>query len=247
MAIIGCISLWVMYLLLRKIGNKKIAIIGLAFFAICPWHIMKSKWGLESNLFPDLILYFIYFLIVGLADKKKYLFYLSFVFAGLSAYAYGTSYFFLPLFIIPLLIILIRKREISLKEAFISLLIIFIISLPIILFVIINTFDLPQINLPFMTIPRLTVNRYEEVTSIFSTGFIAKSINNFIGGLKILFLQNDGLSWNAISPFGTIYSFSIIFLVIGLLISIFNKSLNIKYKYIFYFTFNILLINLLIL
>ena len=71
MAILGCVSLVILYLLLRKISNKKLAIIGLAFFAICPWHIMKSRWGLESNLFPDLILIFAYMLIKGIEDKNK--------------------------------------------------------------------------------------------------------------------------------------------------------------------------------
>ena len=103
MAILGCVSLVILYLLLRKISNKKLAIIGLAFFAICPWHIMKSRWGLESNLFPDLILIFAYMLIKGIEDKNKILYYLSFVVAGISAYAYGTSYYFLPVFLIPLL------------------------------------------------------------------------------------------------------------------------------------------------
>ena len=111
MAIIGCISLFIFYFLLKEIKDKKLAIIGLAFLAICPWHIMKSRWGLESNLFPDFILYFIYFLILGLKYKKKYCYYISFIFAGLSAYSYATSFLFLPLFIIPLLILLIYKKK----------------------------------------------------------------------------------------------------------------------------------------
>ncbi len=88
MAILGCISLVILYLLLKKITNKKVAIIGLAFFVICPWHIMKSRWGLESNLFPDLMLISVYFLIVGLENNNKILYYLSFVIAGLTAYSY---------------------------------------------------------------------------------------------------------------------------------------------------------------
>ena len=189
MAIISCISLVVFYLLLKEISNKKMALIGLAFFAICPWHILKSRWALDCNLFPDFILFFIYFLVKGLNSKKKIYYYLSFVIAGLSAYTYGTSFFFLPLFIIPLLIYLTYKKEITIKQSIISLLIVFIITLPLILFVIINTFNLPQINLPFMTIPRLSANRYEQVTSIFSGNFLENSISNFINALKFLFLQ----------------------------------------------------------
>ena len=185
MAILGCISLIIIYLLLKRISNKKIAIIGLAFFAICPWHIMKTRWGLESNLFPDLIFIFIYLMIKGLQDKNKILYYLSFCIAGITAYAYSTSYLFLPLFLIPILIILVNKKEIELKQAVLSIIIVAIISLPIILFVIINTFNLEQINLPFLTIPVLKENRYKIITSIFSGDIITTSLNNFKESVNI--------------------------------------------------------------
>ena len=234
MAILGCISLIIMYLLLNKISNKKIAIIGLAFFAICPWHIMKSRWGLESNLFPDLILIFIYLLVKGLEDKNKFIYYSSFVIAGMTTYSYGTSYFFLPIFIIPILIILIKKNQITVKQAIISLLIIVVISLPIIIFVLINTFNLQEISLPFMTIPKLEVNRYKEITSIFSKDFFTVSINNFLESMKILLLQTDGLQWNSIQPFGLIYIFSGVFTIVGIVFSFrVNEKVKVKYGYIF--------------
>ena len=63
MAILGCISLVVFYCLLKRIAGRKIALIGLTFLAICPWHIMKSRWGLESNLFPDIVLLSLFLLV----------------------------------------------------------------------------------------------------------------------------------------------------------------------------------------
>ena len=48
MALIGIASLYIIYYLLKNIfDNKKIALVGVAFLAICPWHIMKSRWGME--------------------------------------------------------------------------------------------------------------------------------------------------------------------------------------------------------
>lgn len=234
MAILGCVSLVILYLLLRKISNKKLAIIGLAFFSICPWHIMKSRWGLESNLFPDLILIFAYMLIKGIEDKNKILYYLSFVVAGISAYAYGTSYYFLPVFLIPLLIILIKQKKITIKQAIISIVIVGIVSLPVILYVVINTLNLEQINLPFLTIPKLKVNRYKELTSIFSGEFLKTSTNNLMHGLGILIFQYDGLPWNSIMPFGTMYLFSTFFTIIGIIDSFRkNKKAEVKYNYLF--------------
>lgn len=234
MAILGCISLIIMYALLKKIGNKKVAIIGLVFFAICPWHIMKSRWGLESNLFPDLVLIFVYLLVKGLMDKNKILYYISFVIAGLTAFSYGTSYFFLPIFLIPTLIILVKKKEITIKQAIISIFIVGIISLPIIAFVIINTFNLEQINLPFITIPKLQVNRYKEITSIFSSKFFEASLSNFLSTISILLWQKDGLEWNSIEPFGITYIFSEAFTIIGIIYSFKkNKKVEIEYGYVF--------------
>lgn len=234
MAILGCISLVIFYLLLKKISNQKIAIIGLTFFAICPWHVMKSRWGLESNLFPDLILIFAYLLVKGLEDKNKILYYLSFIVAGLAAYSYGTSYYFLPVFIIPLLWILVKKEKITIKEAIISLLIVGIVSLPIVLYVVINTLNLPQINLPFLTVPKLEVNRYKELTSIFSSQFFTVAIKNFMDSMKILILQSDGLPWNNVIPFGTMYIFSTIFTLIGICACFKkDKKIEIKYNYLF--------------
>ena len=210
MAIISSISVVLFYLILRKMTNKKIARIGLAFFAICPWHIMKSRWGLESNLFPDLILFAIYFIIKGLESNKKQYHYLGFVILGLSSYAYGTSYLFLPIFVILLLAFLYRKKQIKLAQGIFSLAIVAVISFPIMLYVIINIFDLPQINLPFMTIPKLEVNRFQEITSI----FLGKNISDAI---EIFIKQYDGLEWNAIEGYGIIYVFSTVFTIIGII------------------------------
>lgn len=234
MAILGGISLIILYLLLKKIANKKVAVIGLLFFAICPWHIMKSRWGLESNLFPDLILIFTYLLVKGLEDKNKILYYLAFVIAGISAYAYGTSYYFLPVFLIPLMIILIKKEKITLKQAIISIGIVGIVSLPVILYVVINTLGWEQINLPFVTVPKLEVNRYKVLTSIFSTEFFRMSAINAIKGMGVLVLQNDGLPWNQLNYFGTTYLFSIVFTIMGI-VNCFKKEkkLEIKYNYLF--------------
>lgn len=118
MAIIGAIALIAMYFLLKNIfDNKKIALLGFAFFAICPWHILKSRWGMDCNLFPDLILFATLFLVLGIKKKKIIWQILSFVMLGISSYSYATSYLFLPIFVGVTLGYLIYKKEISVKRA----------------------------------------------------------------------------------------------------------------------------------
>ncbi len=234
LALLGCLSLVIFYLLLKKVSNPKLAMIGLLFLILCPWHIMKSRWGLESNLFPDLILLFVFLFILGIEKKNKGLYYLSFAIAGLSSYSYGTSYYFLPVFLIPLLLYYIKIKEINLKEACLGIGVVFFVSLPVILYVVINTLGMEQINLPFLTIPRLEVNRYQEITSIFSSDFLVKSFYNFSESIKILITQNDGLPWNSIGFYGTIYLFSTLFTLLGLINSFKKKKwFDFKYDVIF--------------
>lgn len=230
MVLISCISLFVWYKLLIKIKNKKFALIGLAFFVICPWHIMKSRWGLESNIFPDITLYAIWFIIKFLETKKDMYFYTATLIFGITAYAYGTSYFFLPLFLIPLLIYLRCKKEISTLKIFIGLAIVGLVSLPIILYVVINTFNLPEIKLGPFTVPKLTINRYEEQTGLFSGNIITNLLKNFFGQIGILLTQDDGLIWNNIPGFGITYIISLPFLIIGIIYGFYVKS---KYSSIF--------------
>lgn len=233
MAIISCISLIVWYYLLKNIkDDKKFVLIGIIFLSICPWHIMKSRWGLESNLFPDLALWAIGLLISYLKTKKQFKLYLSFAILGITSYAYGTSYMFLPIFCFLILVYLLYKKEINIKQAILFFSIVGIISLPIVICVIINTFDLKQINLPFMTIPRLPANRYEEQTTLFSGNIFLSSLENIKNSISLLILQNDGLIWNNIPGFGMYYIISIPALALGLIYSFKNAKEKNEFDYV---------------
>lgn len=221
MAIIGIVSLYVFYYLLKNIFNdKKVALVGVLFLAICPWHVMKSRWALESNIFPDLILIAVMLLIAGIKNKKRWMQILSFIVLGISSYAYGTAYLFLPVFVVGVLLYLWRKKEISIKCAGIYLAIVFVISIPIILYVIINTFNLSQISIGPITIPLMKENRTKEVSTIFSGNIYENCISNLLDSLKIILIQSDGLEWNSISSYGLFYGFTIIFLIYGIYLSL---------------------------
>lgn len=217
MAITGVISLYVFYYLIKNIfDNKKYGIIATAFFAICPWHIMKSRWGMECNIFPDLILLASLLLVLGLKKKKTGLQVLAFVVLAISSYSYGTSYLFLPVFVLGTLGYLIYKKELTVKKSIIYLLVMFVLCIPIIVYIFINTFGLEQITIGKVTIPKLLVNRYDEVSTVFSGNIFENCVNNLLETLRILILQNDKLEWNAIPQYGLFYLISIVFFVIGL-------------------------------
>lgn len=235
MAIIGSISILLVYYLLKSIfDNKKMALLGTFFFAICPWHIMKSRWGMECNLFPDLVLFSVLLLILGIKKKKSLLQVLSFAVLGISGYSYATSYLFLPIFVCTILGYLVYKKEISVKRAICYLSIVFVISIPLIIYLFINIFDLNQFSILGITIPRMKMNRYEEVSTVFSGNIFENCVNNLFDLARLLILQYDDLDWNALKPYGLYYLVSVIFLIIGIHVAkskynknIYNKIMNI--------------------
>lgn len=228
MVLVGCASLYSFYYLIKNIfDNKKLALVGTAFLAICPWHIMKSRWGMDCNLFPDLILVAILLLILGIKKKNIKLYIASFIVLAISSYSYATSYLFLPVLVLGILGYLIYKKEITLKKSIIYLFIMIIVCVPIMTYVVINTFDLPQIEILGITIPRMVSNRYDEVSTIFSGNLYENCVNNLLETLKIILIQSDGLEWNAISGYGLFYGLSIIALVYGIYLSIRKYRKNI--------------------
>ena len=218
MALMGCASIYVVYRISKNMFKGNMIIIVTAIFAICPWHIMKSRWALESNVFPDLILLFVWFITEYIKCGKKRWIYCGAVILALSAYSYGTSYCFIPVFVVPVIVVMIKKKMCKITDvvgaAFLSL----IIAFPMILFVIINTFDLEQISIGAVTIPKLYVSRHMEITSVFSGDFLSITKENLKQTLGILLKQEDGLYWNYIVYYGINYVFSLPFTIIGIVI-----------------------------
>ena len=220
MALAGIVSLYVFYYLIKTLfDNKKMALLALIFFAICPWHIMKSRWGMECNLFPELVLWAVLLLVLGLKRDKIILQILAFIVLGISCYSYATSYLFLFVFIIVVLIFLLIAKRITIKRAILFLGIIGIICMPILLFNIVNKMDLDQIQIGKITIPKMKENRANYIIPKFDSNLYENCVDNILDLERIIYLQIDDLEWNSIKPYGLFYRVSIIFLILGLVYS----------------------------
>ena len=236
MLIISSFSCIIMYYLLKDIFKDKYLFL-FFIFSIMPWHIMKSRWALESNIFPDIIL-----LILFLYNKFfksnniKFLYVIS-ILLGISTYSYGTSYIFIPLFLILNLLYLLKNKLINKKQSVICFLITTFISFPMILFTIINYFNMKELHIFNITIPKLHYNRFETVTVIKDNNIVKSLLLNFKSNI-ILILQNDDYRLlNVIKPYYTLYYISIPFIFIGLYYLFKNKN---NYKLYNIFINNIL-------
>lgn len=217
-------TLPVFFLLLKKLFNKKIALIGLSLLSISPWHVMLSRWGLESNLTPAFLLFGFFFLIKG--TKKNAYFLLSALFYGLSLYAYSINWIIVPLILIVFGIYIITTTpKIKIGYLLVSCFILLIFALPHILFLMVNNGIIPEIKTAFITIPKMVYMRSEEISllNIFN-------VNSWINLFRVLFLQVDSVKTNVIAPFGIFYHISSPFLIIGFISLLFKLKKDIKSK-----------------
>ena len=220
-AIFGCLTLPVFWLLARRCGGRRFGLLALGLLAVNPWHIMASRWALESNLLPFFLLTGVW--LTSLAWERPWALLGAAACFGLSLYAYGTAFFFLPLFLV-CAVILLRKR---LKPVpfLVSLALFLLLALPIGLCQLINVLRLDELHILGMTLPRLTESR-QAATSIFGGGGAAAALNNFRSFLRMLWQGGDGLPYNA-TPFwrgGIFYFFGLPTAVIGFVGSVFLRK-----------------------
>ena len=211
----GCFALFAFYGILKHMNGRRFALLGLFLFAITPWHIMFSRWGLECNLFPNVFLIATYFLVRGF-DKQAF-YPLSTAIYGLSLYAYGTSYMVVPVFLVLMAIYLLVYKKMSVKMLLLSIGSFIVVAVPIGIFMIINSFGLPSLDLGWISFPKLVNGRYNSTVTVLQGNVLQNIWTNLKQAWHLLVYQDDGLIWNAIPGFGTYYLFSVPFMLLGLL------------------------------
>ena len=83
-AIVAILSIAAVYGIVKRVLSEKAALWSSFLLAICPWHVMMSRWGLDANLAPAFLMFGLYFFIRGVENQKYLL--ASALFYGLSLY-----------------------------------------------------------------------------------------------------------------------------------------------------------------
>ncbi len=208
-ALVAILTLWTVYLLVKRLFGKTAGLWSLFLLAVCPWHIMMSRWGLDANLAPGFLIFGLYFFVRGLEERKFLL--VSAFFYGLSLYCYAVIWPSVPLMLALQVFYGWRHRKWKMdRYSILSAVLLFVLALPLMLFVLVNSGLLPEIALPFMTIPRMGGYRGGELA--WSLGGMW---SNFRRTLSLLWHQENGSPYDILLPWGLFYDIGRIFIVAG--------------------------------
>jgi 4-amino-4-deoxy-L-arabinose transferase-like glycosyltransferase len=205
--IMGIVTVLVVYLLYSRMTDHKKGLWAAMMIAVCPWHIMMSRWGLDANMAPAFILLAMYFAVLGLSNEKYLI--VSSLFWGISLYCYVLMWLFVPFFLLFSLCYCIKYHKIRISKYTISaVVLLFLLAVPLLLFVAVNIGVLPELRTAFMSIPRLVQFRGEEL----GEGHIFTNIKNL---LRLYIKQDDYNFMSVIPAFGLYYLYSMPFILIG--------------------------------
>lgn len=208
-AVVAIFTLAAVYGIVRRLLNREVALWSLLLLAICPWHIMMSRWGLDANLAPGFLVFGFYFFVRGL-EKEKYLL-LSALFYGLCLYSYAIMWLAVPLVLVLEIMYGLAYKKLRINRWSLGASgLLFVLALPLILFVFVNQGLIEPIELSFITIPAMGGYRGGEI----AFGF-GQMWSNLRTALSLLWNQNTGAPYDTLLPWGLFYDIGRVFIIFG--------------------------------
>lgn len=206
------------YTISREYRDDPIKILMFLFlFAICPFFIMQSRWGLDCNLLVGFLTLSVCVLMAAVRHNSAKLYLLSGISFGLTLYTYALSYIIIPVFLLLALLYLLLVKKIKIRQVVMLLIPIILFSIPLMAMILVNKGIIAEYRGLF-TIPVLQLYRGGEISldNIFKNFYIIPTLLSFDN--PIIFGRQ--LFYNAIPYFGTVFYISIPFFVIGLVSSV---------------------------
>ncbi|WP_408070069.1 hypothetical protein [Butyrivibrio sp. JL13D10] len=266
-AFLGCLTLVITFFVIKILSHESIIksenatsiqyvtgeflwlpLVSLCIIAFCPWHIMLSRWSLDSNTTPFWVLLAMLTFVIAstkqkesaafenigtlfkFRDRKKrqslrasdglatFLYALSAFLYALCLYSYGAATFVIPVHLILMCILFTKTKRMTSFQVFFGVLIFAVFSAPLFAFYIVNIFNLPEVITPFFTITKFTAKR-----SVFASGSgillaIGKNLFTMIKNLSVGDSSEQIL--NYIPGFPPFYAFTFPMTLLGIIVSI---------------------------
>ncbi len=194
-ALWGSGSLFFFWRLGRRSLGKGFGLLALLLLALDPWHLLLSRWALESDLLPAFLLLGVFFLCR--VKERPWLLCAAAAAFALGLYAYGTAFLFLPIFLLGASVRILRRRYVSPGQYLAALGVFVLIALPLGLCQLRNALGLPAGRFLWMSLPALTETRQAATVSF--------SFSHWKELALLLWKQSDGLPWNSAGPFGLLW------------------------------------------
>ncbi len=210
-AFLGTLTLLLFFGLLYRAFGRKAALLGLLVLAVMPWHIILSRWSLDSNTTPFWQLLALLLMVRAASSREhrtgRYLL-AAFAFA-VCLYSYGSANVVIPLTILFACVFLLRRGLLTWRQLGLCLLVFLVVCLPLAVFYGVNFLGLPEISLCWISFPKFTSSHFGSVFLAFNANLPSALLGNLKSLIRTLtFGLSDEVSWNAMPGYWTLYCFT---------------------------------------
>ncbi|EOL43579.1 hypothetical protein [Enterococcus caccae] len=199
----------VMWTLLRLNLSKKLTLSIFFMLIISPWHMLISRFGLDANVAPHLLLVALCLVLVGMNEsgKKQTIFYsVAICLIGLTSYAYLATWYFLPLFLLFLLGYFLKNRYLNKMQIVILMVVLIVTIIPIVIFAYVQYVGQETITIFGVTFAKMIGSQSEGQTILFKDDIWGAFLGNLQRILGFLLSGRDGLIFSSIHGFGFMYN-----------------------------------------
>ena len=199
--LIGLLTLPLFYYSIRPLGQFP-ALLGLVILAFCPWHLMLSRWALESNLLPFFMLLGCVVLSRALTTGRRRWIIPALLPFSLALYAYGTTALVLPVFFLLILLLHFPTIKQHYKQWLLAFGLFSIVSFPFVLFFLENHVlkrNLAWTDALFFATPLLPSSRAAQVGGEWWP-VLKENVHFIIWGF------NDNTSYNRLPGYSLLFS-----------------------------------------
>ena len=182
-AILGILTVPIFFGILKEISRKssysnELSLFGAAFLAICPWHVILTRWSLDSNIMPFTLGLALYLFMLGIRKQSTLLYCLSAGMYAVCMYSYGSATIVVPIHLLLICIICIRKKVLSIGQLIGAGVTFLVIFAPLLLFYAVNYLGLPEIVTEHFSVNKFTASRTGEVFLTPGPGMFGTLITN---------------------------------------------------------------------
>ncbi len=230
-AVLGVATVFIFFFVLREIYGYEsrksyrniIAVIGTLFLAICPWHVILSRWSLDSNIIPFFLCLALYLFMLGIRTGKTWIYILSAVTYAICMYSYGSATIVVPIHLLLLCIICLKKKVLNIKQLILSGITFMVVFAPLFLFYAVNYLGVPEILTDYFSVNKFTASRSGEVFLALDSNLISNLVKNFKALLVVLTFGDDAeMRCHYILGYATLFEFTFPITFIGIVASIVN-------------------------
>ncbi len=224
-AVLGIATVLLLYLTLKimftgmKFRNE-ISLLGAFFLAVAPWHVIQSRWSLDSNIMPFNMMLPVYLFMLAVKKRSTLIYCLSAAAFAVCMYSYGSATIVVPLFLVMICIYCIANKSLTVLQTVFAGITFMVVFAPLLWFYAINYLGFPEVVTPFFCLNKFTAARTGEAFISLNGSFIKEMTDNLRSFLLAMSVGDSAHTIAHYLPgYASLYEFTFPITMIGAVIS----------------------------